>query len=130
MVPRQETHMVNCQKTVVIPEQRVISEPYTVCKMVSEEQCHTVRKPVCRMEYEEKVCQVPHITCKMVVEECVRQVPVTTCRMEACHSTRTCCRVEKYLEPVCCEPVECEIPCVPVSRHHLGDCLSIWRRCK
>ena len=123
MIPRQETQMITCQKTIMVPEQRVVCEPYTTCKMVPEERCHTVKKAICRMVCEEVVCQVPHTTCKMIPEECVRQIPVTTCRMEATCGTRTCVRVEKYLEPMC-EPMGCETSFVPVHRTHLGECLN------
>jgi hypothetical protein len=124
MIPYQETKMVTCQKCVMHTEQRVVNEPYTVCKMVPEERCHTVRKAVCRMEYEERCCQVPHTTCKMVAEECVRQVPHTTCKMEAVCGTQTCQRVEKFLMPIepCQEPMA-----MPCHKGMLHDCRKWWR---
>lgn len=116
--------MVTCQKCVMHTEQRVVNQPYTVCKMVAEERCHMVKKPVCRMVCEERVCHVPHTTCKMVCEEHVRMVPHTTCKMEAVCETRTCQRIEKTLVPVDpCEPAACA-PCHRVLMH---DCRKWWR---
>ena len=109
----------------MVPEQRVKTCTYQVCKMVPEQRVKTCTYQVCQMVKECYTKEIPYKVCKMVAEKCVKQVPYTVCKPVCYTKTINCMRswcrssvpytVTKCVPVVVCKQVPvtvcCPVPC-------------------
>ncbi len=89
----------------MVPEQRVKTCTYKVCKMVRQTCTRRVPYTVCKPVCYEKTIHCTKYVPKKVPYTVTRCVPKVVCKQVP---VKVCCPIPHCCEPACCEPACCE----------------------